>query len=194
MVSRQAMSSDDGNESFSPIAMILNPSPSMAKWFFGLGAWGLVLALLNIIGKVHPTQHVSWGGIFTLEMTNKAFEAKADGIQFVASDAVFILMCGALVGLALKTFAEQEGGIAAFFQSLFVNDVWTSLANTENGGLNRTLGAWCLLLGFTYYIYNGIVSTGWIDPGIYSVAVALIAFGFALNYASNAPEGDATVE
>jgi hypothetical protein len=31
---------------------------------------------------------------------------------------------------------------------------------------------------------------GWTDPGVYSVTIALLAFGFALKASSNAPEGD----
>jgi hypothetical protein len=31
---------------------------------------------------------------------------------------------------------------------------------------------------------------GWMDPGVYSVCIAFIAFGIALNHATNAPEGE----
>jgi len=46
------------------------------------------------------------------------------------------------------------------------------------------------LLGFVFYFYYGIVNTGWIDIGVYSISIALIAFGLGLLMAANAPEGD----
>ena len=33
----------------------------------------------------------------------------------------------------------------------------------------------------------------WIDLGVYSVSITLVAFGFALNAVSRAPPGDETV-
>ena len=53
--------------------------------------------------------------------------------------------------------------------------------------------AWCLLLGFGFYAYYGVTHTGWTDPGVYSVSIAMIAFGFALKASANAPEGDETL-
>ncbi|MBT5280802.1 MAG: hypothetical protein HOJ55_03200 [Euryarchaeota archaeon] len=57
----------------------------------------------------------------------------------------------------------------------------------------RSIGAWCLLLGFGFYIFYSAMYTAWIDPGVYSVSITLVAFGFALNAASRAPPGDETV-
>ncbi|MBT5391270.1 MAG: hypothetical protein HOL22_02880 [Euryarchaeota archaeon] len=58
------------------------------------------------------------------------------------------------------------------------------------GGWNKLFGAWSLLLGIVFYFFYGISYTGWIDIGVYSMSVALIAFGLALLMAANAPEGD----
>jgi hypothetical protein len=43
-------------------------------------------------------------------------------------------------------------------------------------------------------LYFGLNSTGWIDPGVYSVTIALLGFGLALNYFSFAPEGDENLD
>ena len=167
---------------------IINPNMGVAKFYFGIGLWGLVLAFLNLIGQVHPTQKVSWAGMLTLEATNKAFQPLADAPAFVASDAVFILLCGTFFGLALKTFNNQEGGIGAFFTSMFKNDFWPALVSNNEGGMQRTAAAWCVLIGLVFYIAWGIMYTTWIDPGVYAVSIALLAFGFALDYASKNPE------
>ena len=52
------------------------------------------------------------------------------------------------------------------------------------------MGAWCLLLGVINYLYFGLTATGWIDPGVYSVTIGLLSFGFALVYAANSPDSD----
>jgi hypothetical protein len=56
------------------------------------------------------------------------------------------------------------------------------------------MAAWCLLLGFVFYFWFGIQHDGWIDVGVYSVSIALIAAGFALNHASRVPPGDENID
>ena len=52
------------------------PVPMYAPALVFIGAWGLLLAALNMFSMAHPTQHVSWGGLLTFEATNEAFEAQ----------------------------------------------------------------------------------------------------------------------
>ena len=170
--------------------MITDPSRCTANWFIGLSMWGILLAILNILGLVHNEYHYSWGGLFSLEMTNLAYEYKSDSVQFVPSDAVFIAICSLFMYFGFNSYVKTEEGIAGFFTGLFVNDTWPALASIEEGGIQRTLAAWCTLLGFACYAYFGIRHMGWMDAGVYSVSIALIAFGFALNHSSRVPEGE----
>ena len=172
------------------VQMILNPSKTMSNWFVGIGLLGLFLAVLNLMGEVHANYRVSWAGVFTFEATNKAFEDLSTAPSFVISDAIFIALCGGLAAVGLKSVSSQEGGIQTWLKSIFVNDLWMALADPDLGGWFKTLGAWCLLLGVVNYLYFGICATGWIDPGVYSVTIGLMAFGFALNYSANAPEAE----
>ena len=167
------------------VQMILNPSKTMSNWFVGIGLLGLFLAVLNLMGEVHPNYRVSWAGVFTFEATNKAFEDLTTAPSFVISDVVFMALCGGLTAVGLRTINSQDGGIQTWLKSIFVNDIWMALADPDLGGWFKTLGAWCLLLGVVNYLYFGICATGWIDPGVYSVTIGLMAFGFALNYSAN---------
>ena len=184
------MSSEQGDKQSGIISMITNPSRCTANWFIGLSMWGILLAVLNILGFAHPSYHYSWSGLFSFEMTNLAYEAKSDSVQIVASDAVFIAFCSMLMFFGLNSYAKTEDGVAGFFKGLFVNDTWTALASIEESGIQRTLAAWSTLFGFAFYAYFGINHMGWMDPGVYAVSIALIAFGFALNHASRVPEGE----
>ena len=184
------MSSELGDKQSGIISMITDPSRCTANWFIGLSMWGLILAILNILGFAHPSYHYSWGGLFSLEMTNVAYEVKSGSAKFVASDAIFIAICSLFMSFGFKAYAKTEGGIKGFFTGLFVNDTWPALASIEEGGIQRTIAAWSTLFGFAFYIYFGINHMGWMDPGVYSVSIALIAFGFALNHVSRVPEGE----
>jgi len=189
-VGGRIMSTENSDADATIVSMLLNPSRTMANWYAGIGIFGIFLAVLNIIGMVHPTYHLSWGGLFTFEAMNAAFEPKSDGVQVVLSDFIFIGLCIALAGLGIRTFGNDESGIAGWFKSILVNDTWPALVDPDIGGWNKLFGAWSVLLGIIFYFYYGIVNTGWIDVGVYSVSIALIAFGLGLLMAANAPEGD----
>jgi len=187
------MSSEEKTEAKGFFDLISNPSVGLSKWYIAIGAWGLVLAVLNILGQIHPSYRVSWGGLLTFELLADAFGDKETAATFVAGDAVFMAFCALLVGLGLKSINEtNEGGVATFFQSMIINDTWPALVGSE-GGMMRAVGAWCLLLGFGFYIVYSVLYEAWIDLGVYSVSITLVAFGFALNAASRAPPGDDTV-
>ena len=186
--------SEDNGDSTTILEMMMNPNKTLANWFVSFGLLGLFLAVLNLVGCIHPSYRVSWGGVFTLEATNKAFGSLDDAAAFVPSDAVFMAICAGLVFLGFKTINQQDGGVVAWFKSIFVNETWPALADPSVGGWSRLAGAWCLLLGVVNYLYFGLNSIGWIDPGVYSVTIALLSFGLALNYFSFAPEGDENLD
>jgi hypothetical protein len=188
------MSKDENDGSNGLMTAITNPSKGVSQWFIAIGMWGLLLAILNIMGQAHPSYHWSWGGLFTFELMNNAFEPKSESIQIVASDFIFIGLCLALTGLGLKTMAAEDGGIGSWAKSLLVNDTWPALADPSHKGWSMLAAAWCLLLGFACYAYYGVAHTGWTDPGVYSVSISLIAFGFALKASANAPEGDENLD
>jgi hypothetical protein len=189
----KSMSSEEKAASGGLADIFIKPSVILSKWYIAIGAWGLTLAILNALGYIHPTYRVSWGGLLTFEAFADAFGHKEDAPVFVLGDLVFVGACLALLGLGLNSINEKvEGGVAGFAQSLFVNDTWPALVGAE-GGIMRSIGAWCLLLGFSFYIYYSILHMTWIDLGVYSVSITLVAFGFALNAVSRAPPGDETV-
>jgi hypothetical protein len=186
---QEAEIAEDATEQ-SLISALLSPSQYLARWYLAIGTIGLLLAIINLSGQVHPTYRISWAGLLTMEFTNAAFEMKSTAPAFVASDAVFMLMCGGLVALALKTINSQEDGLSGFFSSLVKNDLWVSLASTEIGGWYLTGAAWCILSGIVFYVYWGISYMTWIDPGVYVVTIALIASGMGMKRLSGLEEED----
>ena len=168
--------------------------PVYASIMVCVGLWGLMLAVLNMVGVIHPNYHVSWGGLLTFEATNAALGEAKDGFHYeVLGDTIFIAGCAGLIALGTK-FINQRQPVADWFRGLVINDTWTALNDTSVGGGQRTMAAWCLLLGLAFYLYFGISYKGWIDVGVYSVTIALMAAGVALNHASRVPEGDENID
>ena len=168
--------------------------PVYASAMVFLGVWGLVLAALNMFSMAHPTYHVSWGGLLTFEATNAAFGDAKDGFHFeVLGDTIFIAACLGLIAFGART-VNQNGSMADWVKGLLINDTWPALNDPSLGGGQRTMAAWCLLLGLAFYLYFGISHSGWIDVGVYSVFIALMASGFALNHASRVPPGDDKID
>ena len=168
--------------------------PVYASAMVFLGVWGLVLAALNMFSMAHPTYHVSWGGLLTFEATNAAFGEAKDGFHFeVLGDTIFIAACLGLIAFGART-VNQNGSMADWVKGLLINDTWPALNDPSLGGGQRTMAAWCLLLGLAFYLYFGISHSGWVDVGVYSVFIALMASGFALNHASRVPPGDDKID
>ncbi len=168
--------------------------PAYASALVFLGIWGLVLAGLNMFSMAHPTYHVSWGGLLTFETTNAAFGEAKDGFHFeILGDTIFIAACVGLIALGTRVVNERNN-VADWAKGLLINDTWPALNDPSLGGGQRTMAAWCLLLGLAFYLYFGILHQGWIDVGVYSVTIALMASGFALNHASRVPPGDDKID
>ena len=93
------MSNEDGNPSSGMLNILTKPSNTLANWYLWLGLLGLLLAVLNLAGIIHPSYRVSWGGMFTFEATNNAFGDKDTAPAFVVSYAIFILFCVSLINI-----------------------------------------------------------------------------------------------
>ena len=98
-----------------------------------------------------------------------------------------------MVAFGSKTIGER-GSLVDWLKGLVVNDTWPALNDLSVGGGQRTFAAWCLALGLAFYFWFGIQHAGWIDVGVYSVTIALMASGFALNHASRVPPGDENID
>jgi hypothetical protein len=170
------------------------PVPVYAPAMVFMGAWGVLLAVLNMFSLALPNQRVSWGGLLTFETTNAAFGDAIDGFHFeLLGDSIFLVACLAMIGYGLKTVSERSD-VSTWLKGLLNNDTWPALNDLSVGGGQRTLAAWCLLAGIAFYFWFGIQHTGWMDVGVYSVTIALMGSGFALNHASRVPPGDENID
>tara|TARA_B100000989_G_scaffold77220_1_gene54818 strand:- start:153 stop:701 length:549 start_codon:yes stop_codon:yes gene_type:complete len=173
------MSNEDGNPSSGMLGILTKPSNTLANWYLWLGLLGLLLAVLNLAGIIHPSYRVSWGGMFTFEATNNAFGDKDTAPAFVVSDAVFILFCSSLVYLGARSLIG-DSNFGDWLTSLLTNDWYNNLIDPENGGWGLLLGTWAMVVSILFYFFWGIMYMAWIDPGVYSIAISLMASGLVL--------------
>lgn len=174
-----------GNEAVSIIVDWLKaPGKAFSSLIFGLGVWGLILGVVNVIWGVVVIgeRKVVWAGYLTMGYLWD--EPYSEMIFRPYSDSVFILM--AIAGMAwgfVGINKSVEGGFQTWIKGVFVNPIWNSLVSgKEEGGLTMTAAAWCLLFGFGTYIYWSLIHWAWTDIGVYAVCAPLIAFGFGLRY------------
>ena len=56
-----------------------------------------------------------------------------------------------------------------------------SLISTDQD-IVRTIASWIILSGIVYYFGWSLRETTWIDPGVYSVMIALVSVGLGLHW------------
>ena len=177
------MSDENENAENGMLDILMKPSKTLASWYFWLGLLGLMLAILNIMGIIHPTYRLSWGGLLTFEYTNSAFGDKDGAATFVAGDAVFMALCGGFTFLGARSLIG-DGDAGEWVKSMVTNDWYNDLLNFD-GGWSLTLGTWSVLASIVFYCYWGIMHMAWIDPGVYSISIALMATGLVLRMLSS---------
>jgi len=168
-------------------------SARLSGWLFILSSWGILLWLLNILQMATPTgDKVVWGSILSIGLLepnylsdNPAFRPFSDGIFLV------ILIIGTTLSVR-GILSNVEGGMKGWFMG--IKDVfWPSLVDVStSGGLRKTVSVWFILIGLVFYFTTGILHSGWVDPGVYSVAAPCIIFGWAFGKLADAQSEEFT--
>jgi len=155
---------------------LLRPSSTMSAGAIILGSWVLFLTAVNMVsGAYSPGHKVLWIGFLT------------DGVPYTAEmalvfdDAVFGALGVALLSSGIVSMGKaREDGFTGWVLGLSHSPVFTSLLSLS-GGVTRLLASWMILVGVTFYLVWGALNTTWVDPGVYSVTIALVASGLGLH-------------
>ncbi len=168
---------------------------TIATFSFALGIYTTILWIVNTIsgayGSPGATKKVVWAS--ALSMGELYPHYYVDDMSFRPySDTVFLLISLGLLGYgAWKLHEGTEGGFGAWATKQLDCSCFKSLFSVTETGPMGTVGAWCILLGFGFYVYECIQYWNWVDVGVYSVTAALLGFGFALTYAASAEQDGA---
>lgn len=164
--------------------VLKSPSITMSVGSFLLGSWMAFLTLVNIISGVYSDgRKVNWMDFITNgPVTNSAHEI---GLTF-PDDVIFGIISASLIGIGVMGIgSSREDGFGGWISGLPNEPIMKSLIS-PNLDIVRTIASWMMLLGIVYYFGWSLRETTWVDPGVYSVMIALVAVGLGLHWIRDA--------
>ena len=164
--------------------VLRSPSITMSVGSFLLGSWMAFLTLFNIIsGAYSDGRKVNWMDFITNgPVTNSAHEI---GLTF-PDDFIFAIISAALIGIGVMGIgSSREDGFSGWISGL-PNERITKSLISPSVDIVRTVASWMILLGIVYYFGWSLRETTWVDPGVYSVMIALVSFGLGLHWIRDA--------
>ena len=163
------------------------PSSTISIFALMLGVWVILLSIINIVeGAYSPGYKVSWIGFLGIEGDASVLH---EGIEFALDDILFTLFGLLLIvggDYGMKKASSNSEGVMAFITGLPNSYFMNNLIRGESA--KQTISSWLVVIGVLFYIVWSIQNNTWVDPGVYSVMISLVAFGFALNISSKAEE------
>ena len=54
-----------------------------------------------------------------------------------------------------------------------------NLFSTDNT-LMRLVGSWLIVIGLLFYLLWSVLNETWVDPGVYSVMISMVSFGYGI--------------
>ena len=183
------MAQTDWNEA------LTKPSSMISIAALLLGFWVIMLSIVNLIeGAYSPGYKVTWLSFLGLT-GGDAFAANNTG--FVIDDAVFaifgiILIGAADYGMKKDNTNSDQGenvssqGVVSWILALPSSYFMNNLIRAE--GVKQMISSWLVVIGVLFYIVWSVQNNTWVDPGVYSVMISLVTFGFALNISTKYEE------
>ena len=155
---------------------LTKPSNMISTAALMLGAWIILLSLINIFGggAGQAGNKVAWIEFFgtSFGIGGEAFVPYEDG--FILDDAIF-----AVLGLIMITTSLRNADVLNWVSNIKNSDFTNNLIKGNSG--KEIISSWLVVVGISFYIIWSVQNDTWVDPGVYSVMIAMVAFGIALN-------------
>jgi len=154
---------------------LIRPSMTLSRILLILGVWALILNIVNLTIGAYSGRKALWSGFFF------SGDSNTTSSNLVMGDAFFLLIALTLCFLGLKGIRNAIGEDNNLLESILsdLSLFGSNLFSSENG-LLRSLGSWLMVIGFIFYICWSIFNETWLDPGVYSVMITLISFGYGM--------------
>ena len=158
---------------------LTRPSSTVSTAALMLGSWVILLSIVNLLeGAYSPGYKVTWIGF--LGLGGDAFASNDTGL--VMDDVIFAIFGLLLIGAGdygLKKVNTDSEGAISWFIGLPKSDFMNNLIKGEK--MIDVVSSWLVVIGILFYVVWSIQYNTWVDPGVYSVMVSMVAFGFALH-------------
>jgi hypothetical protein len=154
---------------------LFRPSMTLSRILMILGIWGLILSIVNLTIGAYSGKKALWSGFFLSGASN------TNSTDLVLDDLVFLVVSFSFCFLGLMGMrnALSEGNGLLEPLLLDTSSFTNKLFSLENGYLT-TLGSWLIVFGIIFYLSWSIFNETWLDPGVYSVMITLISFGYGI--------------
>lgn len=80
--------------------------------------------------------------------------------------------------MGMRNALGGDNGLLEALSSDF-SSFGNKLFSSEQGHMS-TLGSWLIVFGVVFYLSWSIFNETWLDPGVYSVMITLISFGYGI--------------
>ena len=155
---------------------VTKPSGFLSVFSFCMGVWLLLVSIINIlVGAFAPGQKIEWLGFFNGSSLADAYSEHAS-ITIESGDILAVALSVAMIFLGAKGI-ESTVTMDSFVKSLIQRP--KHMMDTSKSPL-EILSNWMIVGGFLFYLIWSIINTTWVDPGIYSVCIVLIAGGLGI--------------
>tara|TARA_Y100000768_G_C23947021_1_gene668122 strand:+ start:812 stop:1330 length:519 start_codon:yes stop_codon:yes gene_type:complete len=156
-------------------ASLFRPSMTLSRILLVLGIWGLILNVVNLTIGAYSGKKALWYGFFLSGASN------TNSTDLVLDDLIFLLVSLSFCFLGLMGMRNALGKDNGLLESisLDITSFTDKLFSMEDGYL-PTLGSWLIFSGTIFYFFWSIFNETWLDPGVYSVMITLISFGYGI--------------
>ena len=170
------------------IESLLAPSVSLSAGAIIVGSWMLLLTIVNIaFGAFSDGRKINWIDFMTNGSNTNSVHSV--GLTF-PDDIVFGILSISIVGAGVYGMgAAREDGFSGWASKLPEDRIITSLFSVRDG-LQRTFASWLILFGAMYYFIWSSLESTWVDPGVYSVMIALVSIGIGVHWIQDSSSSD----
>lgn len=156
-------------------ASLFRPSMTLSRILLVLGIWGLILNVVNLTIGAYSGKKALWSGFFLSGVSN------TNSTDLVLDDLVFLLVSLSFCFLGLMGMRNALGDNNGLLKPLSLDIVsFTEKLFSLKDGFLPTLGSWLIVFGTIFYFSWSIFNETWLDPGVYSVMITLISFGYGI--------------
>ena len=154
---------------------LFRPSMTLSRILLVLGIWGLILNVVNLTIGAYSGKKALWSGFFLSGASN------TNSTVLVLDDLVFLFVSLSFCSLGLMGMRNALGEENGLLESISsdINSFTDKLFSLKDGYLS-TFGSWLIVSGITFYFFWSIFNETWLDPGVYSVMITLISFGYGI--------------
>ena len=155
---------------------VTKPSRFLSVVSFCIGTWLAFVSLINIaFGAFAPGQKIEWLGFIDGSSLSEAYSAHSS-ISVDLGDVLALVAATILIVIGARGI-ESSSGLRTFLYSLIQRP---RKMMKSDGELSLIVANWMVVGGILFYIIWSSINTTWVDPGVYSVSIVMIASGLGI--------------